>query len=166
MEQARSTEERIRLTNIRFFVPGVPAPAGSKKAFFNAHNPHKPIVTDDSKKSRPWKTMVAAFALEKAPSPILDGALYLSLLFIFPRPKHHFGTGKNAGVLKASAPVYHTGPPDLTKLTRAVEDACNKVLWRDDSIICQQSLQKIYANAQFPTPGCWLTVSDHKLTVV
>jgi Holliday junction resolvase RusA-like endonuclease len=68
---------------------------------------------------------------ERAP---LDGPLALSLTFYADRPNTHYGTGRNAGCLKPSAPAYpHSGRlPDGTKLTRAFEDALNKLVWRDD----------------------------------
>ena len=49
--------------------------------------------------------------------------IQLDLLFRMPRPAWHFGTGRNAGVLKASSPAQHTQTPDLDKLVRLVGDA-------------------------------------------
>ena len=49
--------------------------------------------------------------------------IVLDLLFRFPRPRSHFGTGRNAGQLKPSAPFYVRTRPDLDKLARAVGDA-------------------------------------------
>jgi hypothetical protein len=48
---------------IRFFVPGIPAPGGSKKAFHHA-KPGKIIVKDACKRNKPWRDTVASFALE------------------------------------------------------------------------------------------------------
>lgn len=65
---------------------------------------------------------------------LLDAPLVLDVRFYIERTATHFGTGKNAGVLKASAPRYPkaTKLPDGTKLARAFEDALNKVVWTDD----------------------------------
>lgn len=159
MEPARQIEtESAYKGRISFFIPGIPAPAGSKKAFFNPRNPHKPIVTDDSKRSRPWKSMVASFALEHAPTPIFSGPLSLDLLFIFPRPKNHYGTGRNSTVLKKLAPDYHTIKPDLTKLIRAVEDALTGIIWRDDALICWQTAHKIYTVTDHSKPGVYIVI--------
>jgi len=53
----------------------------------------------------------------------LDEPLALSCQFVFARPASHFGTGRNAGVLKTSAPVFKASVPDVDKLLRLVGDA-------------------------------------------
>lgn len=52
----------------------------------------------------------------------LEGAVRIEVKFYFARPKSHYGTGKNAGRLKPSAPREYLGTPDLDKLTRTVAD--------------------------------------------
>lgn len=65
---------------------------------------------------------------------LLDGPLVIVLHTYVARSASHYGTGRNAGVLKPSAPRFphrrQTG--DGTKLLRAVEDALNKFLVFDD----------------------------------
>ena len=48
---------------IQFVVYGIPAPAGSKKGFYN-HRTRRVIITDASEKSRPWKAQVSDAAAE------------------------------------------------------------------------------------------------------
>jgi len=79
---------------------------------------------------------------------ILSGPVKLSLCFNLPRPKNHYGTGKNIYVLKHSAPFFHTKTPDITKLIRAVEDALTGVVWRDDSQVYAQNTIKLYADGR------------------
>jgi Holliday junction resolvase RusA-like endonuclease len=67
-----------------------------------------------------------------------------------PRPKGHFGTGKKTGILKATAPYFHTSKPDATKLTRSTEDACKGILWPDDSAVSQQAITKAYEDGRGP----------------
>jgi crossover junction endodeoxyribonuclease RusA len=47
----------------------------------------------------------------------------VTLVATFARPKSHLGTGRNAGVVKESAPVWHTTYPDGDKSARAVGDS-------------------------------------------
>lgn len=55
--------------------------------------------------------------------------------FYLPRPKAHWGTGKNAHVLKDSAPQKHAITPDSSKLTRITEDALTHAgVWEDDAL--------------------------------
>ena len=132
---------------IRFFVPGVPAPGGSKKAFRSPSG--RIVVMDDCKRNKPWRDSVASFALEamvgKTP---LEGPLRVSMYFMLPRPRHHFRTGKKAGQLKDTAPYYHTSKPDATKLVRSTEDAMTGIVWRDDAVIAQQEIDKTYESGR------------------
>lgn len=139
---------------ISFTVYGVPAPAGSKKGFYN-HKAKRVIITDDSKRSRPWKAVISDAAVEAMGerSP-LEGPLMLSLTFIVARPKGHYRTGRNAGLLREAAPEYPTVKPDLLKLARAVEDALSGIVYRDDSQVVVERLNKWYGDR----PGVAVTV--------
>jgi Holliday junction resolvase RusA-like endonuclease len=144
---------------IRFFVPGIPASAGSKRAFpikkggiFTG----RMAVVDDNPRSREWKNAVASCAAEayQSHAQLLDGPIRLSVEFRLPRPQGHFGSGKNAGKLRAGCPNYPTTRPDATKLLRGVEDACTQVIWRDDAQIVDQIVAKRYSEK----PGAWIEV--------
>jgi Holliday junction resolvase RusA-like endonuclease len=126
-----------------FFVPGVPQPGGSKRAFVVAG---RAVVTEDCKKSKPWRAVVALCAEAHYQGPPLDGPLSLEITFTFPRPAGHYGTGKRAAVVRASAPKYPTVKPDTTKLIRSLEDALKGVVWRDDSQVVEQTARKIYGD--------------------
>ena len=135
-------------SDVSFTVFGRPQPAGSKRAL-----PHpksgRPLIVDDAKGSRPWKQQVAATALEhRSGDTLLMGALALHLAFFVARPKGHYGTGRNAGVVKPSAPVFPTTKPDATKLVRCVEDALTGVLWRDDAQVVRQVVDKLYGDPE------------------
>ena len=132
------------MKTIEFPVYGQPQPAGSKKGFYNQRLGRVQIV-DDAKKSRPWKAIVtdaAVAAMEDA--PLLDGPLALELVFYVPRPKGHYGTGRNAGIVRASAPEFPAVKPDVLKLARAVEDALSGIVYRDDAQIVTEFLLKRY----------------------
>jgi Holliday junction resolvase RusA-like endonuclease len=72
--------------------------------------------------------------------------LQMRLMFFLPRPKGHFGTGKNSAKLKASAPLAPAVKPDLDKLVRAVLDALTGVVFRDDCQVAGLSCSKLYAD--------------------
>jgi Holliday junction resolvase RusA-like endonuclease len=133
------------MTPIEFFVPGKPQTAGSKQAFIRSG---RAIVTDANKKTKPWQAQVAMFASQAYQGPLLDFPLMVSMVFFRLRPKGHFGTGKNEGVLKKNAPIAPAVMPDLLKWTRAVEDALTKVVWTDDARIVVEPLQKVYATVE------------------
>jgi Holliday junction resolvase RusA-like endonuclease len=131
---------------IRFQVLGRPQPAGSKKAFTHPHT-NKIVVTDDAKKSRPWKQQVAGTAAEIS-TQLLQGPLMLEVTFVLARPKGHYRTGRNAHLVRDSAPPYPTVKPDATKLLRAVEDALTGIVWRDDAQVVTQVARKRYGSPE------------------
>jgi len=53
----------------------------------------------------------------------------------FPRPASHYGTGRNEGKLKASAPKFHTQTPDHSNIIKFYEDVMNALVFHDDSQI-------------------------------
>lgn len=129
--------------DFEFTVLGEAKPAGSKRAF--PLKTGKIVVTDTSGKAgKDWRRSVAEAASEVAPSELLRGPLSVQMIFYRPRPKGHYGTGKNSGQVKQNAPDWPTTRPDVLKLARAAEDACTGVLWADDSQIVLEFLQKAY----------------------
>jgi Holliday junction resolvase RusA-like endonuclease len=76
--------------------------------------------------------------------PLIDGPISINLTFVMPRPKAHFGTGRNAGGLKTSAPKYHTKKPDIDNLVKFVFDCLNGIVWVDDAQIITLFARKIY----------------------
>lgn len=140
---------------IEFFVPGIPKPGGSKRAFRNRKTGGI-IITEDCKGNKDWRACVKMFARESYSGPPLNGPLKVWATFYMPRPKGHYGTGKNEGTLKPSAPEYPTTTPDATKLWRSTEDALTGILWRDDAQIVTQIISKEYADYcfdHFQEPG-------------
>lgn len=75
----------------------------------------------------------------------IEGPIALKLVFRMPRPKAHFGTGKNSSKLKDSAPYWHTAKPDLDNIEKALKDALSDIrAWRDDCQVCEVSKVKVY----------------------
>jgi Holliday junction resolvase RusA-like endonuclease len=141
------------VTAVAFTVFGVAAPAGSKRGFVNRRT-GRVILTDDSKRSRPWKADVTAAAIDAMSNddgridPPMDGPLLLEVTFWVARPKGHYGTGRNADRVKPAAPAHPAVKPDLLKLARAVEDALTAIVYKDDAQIVAETLQKAYTSGQ------------------
>jgi Holliday junction resolvase RusA-like endonuclease len=75
---------------------------------------------------------------------LFEGPLILTISIYRSRPKGHYGTGRNEGCLRMSAPFYPTTQPDTTKLVRGIEDAMTGVVYRDDAQIVHQKARKSY----------------------
>jgi len=145
------------MMEIRFFVPGVPAPGGSKqsrvnpqfvKAMQNGQKFTGPqtFTYDDAKRNKAWRESVAMVARSSYKGAPLIGPLSLSVTFVMPRPRYHYGTGRNARVLKPDAPKWHTTAPDTTKLLRSTEDALKGLVWVDDCLVAIQNASKLYGD--------------------
>ena len=138
---------------IEFFALGLPVAQGSKKVVPTMAGPRSREANE--KKLKPWRNDVRSAAHEamQGESPLL-GPVQVRMTFVFPRPKSHYGTGKNAGVLKTRAPLHRTSAPDLDKLIRAVGDAMTGVVLRDDAQICSIEAHKV--NGEIP--GVWVSL--------
>lgn len=128
---------------IRFHVPGTPRPKGSKR------HVGRGVMVESSKHLPEWRSRVALAAQAarrtRSGAPIPHGAaIRVDMTFTFLRPKGHYGTGRNAGTVKASAPTHHTVKPDIDKLERAILDALTGVLWEDDSQVIAVTKHKRY----------------------
>ena len=131
------------------FIPviGIPAPQGSKRHVGNG------IMIENSKRVKPWRQDVKEAALNHYQGEVIDQAVEVEIIFIFVRPKSHFGTGKNSRKLKPSAPVFVTskGIGDIDKLQRSTYDALSESsggnVLKDDSLIVQNRNSKRYCVA-------------------
>src|SRR5699024_4862859 len=96
------------LPMVALVVHGRPAPQGSKKGF--ATRTGKVAMVEMSKHVKPWRSDVRDAALsflystDRTRFP-LDGPLLVDMVFTAARPASHYRTGRNAHLLKASAPL-------------------------------------------------------------
>ena len=102
-----------------------------------------------------WKHEVrAAFAgalrAKRPQGELLSGPLRLDMVFWLPRPKSHYGTGRNAARLKQSARKTPQGKPDIDNLVKALLDAVGEfqglppLLWIDDAQVVEIRARKCY----------------------
>src|SRR5262245_44704648 len=97
-------------------VAGHPIPQGSKRWVGR-------MIDANEATLRPWRAAVAAaaqHAMDRHPlhrTPVTC-PIKLQVEFTYPRPRGHMGQGRNSHILRPSAPMHRTGPPDLDKLVR------------------------------------------------
>ncbi len=114
---------------IRFFVPGIARTAGSKSAYYNKATGEINLA-HAGKYTKAWMDSVKWFAMQHTNRMVLwTGPVTLKLIFLQTRPKNHYGTGRNAGILKDSSPEYPVMQPDMDKLNRAIGDALTGIVW-------------------------------------
>ena len=132
------------MTEISITVHGRPRSRGSKRA---VHRHGKTILLDSDKHSRAWVDAIRAAAGEVWDGELLRGPVLVDVIFFFARPKCHFGTGKNASVKKASAPITHTQKPDVDKSLRGVLDGLTGVVFADDCQVVRAIAAKAWTLA-------------------
>lgn len=127
----------------RFEVAGKPVPQGSMQAFVVAgkarvtHRKAGPLIE--------YREMIRRGA-ESCGLPPIDGPVQVKVIFSLPRPKIHYGTGKNATKLKQFAPLAPVTRPDMDKLFRSVGDAITGICFKDDSQIVRLIAEKVYGD--------------------
>jgi Holliday junction resolvase RusA-like endonuclease len=142
----------------KFFVPGKPMTAGSKRAFAHRHT-GRIVVVDDCKGGKPWRKAVAFHSGVACKHPLM-GPLVLEVAFFLPRPLSH---RLKDGSLARGAPRQPITKPDATKLLRAIEDALTGIAWIDDAQIVRQVVEKRYADGA-QKPGALVTVYTEGMT--
>ena len=105
---------------------------------------HVSVYSDQVKEEKRIKTI-----LKSQLNDFYEGAVIIECLFVMPRPKSHFGTGRNAGNLKKTAPKVHTKRPDIDNLCKWVCDCLNGIAYKDDAQVISLSGTKIYGENPF-----------------
>jgi len=144
---------------LQFFVPGIPRPGGSKRAFAIRKKDGSigvRVADMGGNLTMTWRSTVADFARQAMQShePFTQ-AIVLEVLFRMPRPKAHF-SHRTGEVSFRYELCLCTKRPDATKLLRAVEDALSGIVWHDDAQIVKQYVWKFYD----VNPGAFITVSN------
>lgn len=130
------------------FVPGLPAPQGSKR-YLGVGSKGGVRMAESSKKVEPWRADIRNAIGNQLVMRCENGPVAVELYFHLPRP--------------ASVPIrlreYPHVRPDLDKLVRAVLDAVGSSgqVWKDDSQVCHINAWKTYATADEPV-GVQITV--------
>jgi len=133
------------MTDIRFFVPGIPAPQGSKRHVGNGR------MVESSKKVAPWRAAVVRVVREQGLAHGLTNPINVTANFVLPKPK----------TIKREWP---TTRPDLDKLIRSTFDALTTSgLWLDDSLAISVTATKVYALDDMPT-GAYLRIQPVIIT--
>lgn len=145
------------MTSLTINVVGTPVPQGSKVANRFGHG----VRDANATKLKPWRAEVAACVTEVVADTgwaTLDDPCEVVITFFHPRTKSHYGTGRNAGRLKPSAPAWKSTAPDIDKLTRAILDALTtSQAIRDDARVARLVVEDRWADA---ATGARITISS------
>jgi Holliday junction resolvase RusA-like endonuclease len=147
------------MNTISFFVPGEPKGQPRIKAavrrFGNKAFAH--VYTPGTAEN--WKSCISASAKAHIPEQPITGPVQVDCTFYLPRPKGHYGTGKNEGKLKESAPMFHTCAPDVDNALKVIFDVLTYLrFWLDDTQVVKTWSEKLYENLPHLPPGCQIVI--------
>lgn len=125
---------------------GLPAPQGSKRAYV-VPGTRRVSLVEMSTKVRPWRSAVAE-AWTSRGLPQVPGTVGVQVTFILPRPRYHFGKGRNSTMIRPKYEGAEPGKfPDLDKLLRSTFDGLTAAeAWEDDSRVVHVNARKRYAH--------------------
>jgi Holliday junction resolvase RusA-like endonuclease len=94
--------------------------------------------------ARQWKHEVKQAALGQfgKDSPLWDGPLRLSVRLFLPRPQSLYREKDPSGE------IYHAAGKDIDNLFKAISDALNGIVYRDDKQIAEAHVAKFYHEKQ------------------
>ncbi len=126
------------MTEINFTVLGNPK-AQQRHRTFRRGNFN--INVDPSAKDK--ESFLLTIKKEAPDTPIIS-PIEMDIRFYFARPKSHYRTGKNAGMLRVDAPDICAKKPDIDNCIKFVMDSMNGVYFKDDSQIWRVLVVKKY----------------------
>lgn len=122
---------------LRIVIPGQPIATGRAR-FANG-------VTYTPQRTRTWQGIARTAAAEALGSaPPLAAPLTLDVTFYMPVPQSWPSWKREAAIEGRIVPA---GKPDMDNLLKNVEDAFNKVVWNDDTQVCETIARKRYAES-------------------
>ena len=145
-------------TTIEFRISGIPGAQGSKVMT------RWGSMRESSSKVGPWRQAVMWTCENEYHYQLINDAVYVEIVFIFARPKGHYGTGRNCTKLKPSSPIHCTSSAhgDIDKLARCTLDGLahrsGGCVLKDDSQVVVLKCSKRYAEAN-ETPGALVRIT-------
>ena len=133
-------------------VDGVPVAKGRPR-FSTVNGFVRPYTPAKTKNYENWVRMCGVQAMSMAGRSTTDEPLDLTLVAHVPIPS---SWSKKRQRMAALGEIHATKRPDLDNFLKAVKDALNGIVWRDDSQIVNLTARKLYGE----TPKLVITVEQ------
>ena len=121
---------------LKVTIPGAPVAQGRPR-FSNVHG--YPMAYE-SKKCRDYKLYAAMIIQDAWQSKPIDGYFMVTIDVYLELPKSWSKKEKN----RALSGLVRPGKPDLDNYAKSLLDACNKVVWNNDSQVVSLIISKWY----------------------
>lgn len=138
----------------QFTIPHEPVAKGRARSSVKRGRGGKPILTRDGQpiistytpeKTRDFEALVRDFAAQAVAGDPLTCPVDLLVTFAFRIPA---SWPKWKQELAAQGLVHHTKKPDCSNLVKAIEDACNGVLFQDDGQVVGCITDKVFTTGR------------------
>lgn len=127
------------MSTIEFTVPGIPQGKGRARSGRTRNG--RPVHYTPEK-TRAYEDVISLAAFEAiGHRELFIGPCSVTLDIVFPIPASWSKIRKAEALLGRARPI---GKPDLDNVSKAILDACNRILWRDDSQVVEMVLSKRY----------------------
>ena len=130
---------------ISFLIPGDPVAKNRPRFFARKAGTkiHTGVYKDQEDQEGYFKQMIS----KQLPVDfeIYNGPIILEITCNLARPKSHFGTGRNAELLKKSAPIFPQNPKDWDNYGKFVSDCLNKIIYQDDRQVISGKVEIFYS---------------------
>ena len=139
------------MINYKIEIPGEPI---AKKRPLFVHKdrngnalPYVKVVNKQEDEEADFKWAVITYLTENEGNLYMidDTPISITCSFYMERPKSHYGTGKNSGILKQGAPQICIKKKDLDNLEKFVFDCLNGLAWKDDKQVAASHARKVYS---------------------
>ena len=130
------------MQELNFVIPGSPIGQGRPK--FSTINGHAKAY--DPEKSRNYKAyvrMLATQAMKETGFEMIDGPCVLDIIAYFEVPKSKSKKFREAALMELERP---TKKPDADNIVKAIQDALNGLVYKDDAYIVHLACQKFYSD--------------------
>lgn len=135
---------------MRFIVPGIPVPKGRPR--LTTINGSARAYTP--KKTKDYESIVAAHAKKAmCGNPLILGGCYLEIELFFQIPSSWSKKKKEQAISGLIRPI---SKPDCSNVFKAIEDALNLVVWKDDSQVVEGKFSKFYSE----TPRAIVSIKE------
>lgn len=141
---------------ITFFLKGNPKP--KQRPRISQPNPRmRPKIYSPASQ---WETDILKQLkiIKMRNSLYYDKAIEVDCIFLIPRPKSHFRTGKYSHLLKPTAPIYHEVKGDRDNYDKCILDRMTKAgILKDDCIVIGGYVGKKWAHG---VSGCFVRIKE------
>lgn len=125
--------------SVRLTIPGIPIAKGRPR-FVRATG--RTFTPEKTARFENLVRLVASETMAECAQAVFDGPVRVEITALFPIAASWPRLKREAA---ACGTLLHTSRPDAENIAKAVLDACNEIVWRDDSQVAKLVIEKRYA---------------------